>query len=223
MKPLEKLLRIDEVVFDEGLYPRMQANWFTINKYAKAMKAGATFPPIAVARYNNKYILIDGKHRLEAYKTNKETHLQAEIYEDLDEKQIYIMSVRTNATHGQPLSTADVATVIVRLQSMKVSQGEISQLTGIQAKDLQQFIGKRITHTISGKEVILKKSLQHLSGDGLVADNIGEVQREYTGIGQTQLLDTIISLLENKIIDSENPQVVQKLVRVYELIDEIIT
>ena len=81
-----QILRVDEVVWDEDVYPRSHYNWQTALTYSNNMKSGNTFPPIVVARYEGRYIGIDGRHRVEAKRLQKQEHINAEILEGLDKE-----------------------------------------------------------------------------------------------------------------------------------------
>ena len=70
-------VRIDEVVIDEDIYPRTTLSRKVVEAYLESLKAGEKFPPIIVQRlkYTDengdeevKTVLIDGLHRVEAYK-----------------------------------------------------------------------------------------------------------------------------------------------------------
>ena len=76
-KMKQKLLRIDEVKIDDRVYPRASIDSYVIAKYVKAMKSGSVFPPIIVAKYEGKYLLVDGAHRLTTNKQLKNTHIEA--------------------------------------------------------------------------------------------------------------------------------------------------
>lgn len=62
------IVDVKDVITDKDYYPRAEWNHLTAYSYAQAMRAGAKFPPIVVAKINGQLILVDGKHRLEAKK-----------------------------------------------------------------------------------------------------------------------------------------------------------
>ena len=55
-----RLEKIDELVFDWRLYPRKSIDYRIVYRYAKALKAGAVFPPIKVGLLNGVKIIVDG-------------------------------------------------------------------------------------------------------------------------------------------------------------------
>jgi hypothetical protein len=64
MKEETKIIELDKLVFEPTLYPRTKSDWLTAYKYSQAMAAGNVFPPILVGLLNNRYIVVDGVHRL---------------------------------------------------------------------------------------------------------------------------------------------------------------
>lgn len=136
----ERLIKIKDIEIPENLYPRNSINAMAIEEYAEAMKRGVKFPPIVVAQkefdQNKKFILIDGRHRIEAVEMNGGDHIQAQVYKGLSDKDIYLMSIDLNSKHGIRLTRNDkLMKVIPRLEKMKVDVVKISQLTGIEAAE----------------------------------------------------------------------------------------
>ena len=114
-----QLISIDQIVFDETIYPRCSWGWVTAYDYAQSMKAGAVFPPITVAEYGGKFILIDGKHRVEANKSNKQKHIQCEVLKGLTKQQMFLEAIKRNIINSRPLTPQDKAGIIIHLKEMK--------------------------------------------------------------------------------------------------------
>jgi len=64
--PVPSQVQIDKILWDPSIYPRAKWSTATIERYADAMMAGEVFPPMVVER--DTFRLLDGKHRIEAYK-----------------------------------------------------------------------------------------------------------------------------------------------------------
>jgi hypothetical protein len=138
----ERLINIKDIEILEDMYPRSTHSIMTVEEYAEAMKRGAKFPPIEVAQSSTgvgkKYILIDGRHRIDAREMNGETHVQAKVHKNLSEKDIYIMSVELNSKHGVKLTRNDkLEKIIPKLMELKVEAAKISELTNIPATDFK--------------------------------------------------------------------------------------
>lgn len=220
-KPINKILPLSNIVFDEKLYPRHKYSWQTSYEYSQQMKGGAIFPPLVVASLNNHYILVDGKHRYEAYKSNKEENIQVIIISVKDEKELYLKAVEYNLHHGQKLFAIDRAKIISDLQKFGVSNEQISKLIHMKVENVQQFKTDRIyTDIKTGQEVFLKSHLKGLSSrEDLDSDTVKSIQEGHGGMRQDVLLNQVCDIIENKLIDA-NPRVQKAYERLQELIKE---
>jgi len=218
-RPKMKVLRIDEIEKDLEFYPRERTSWIVAYKYSEAMKTGQKFPPITVAEINGRFVLVDGWHRIEALKTLKQEHVQAEILNGLSPAEIFVEAVRRNTSHGQPLTTTEVTSVIIRLQDLKIPLKEISSIIHMPLEKIKPFVNKRVTHAITGQPVALKKPLYHLAG---VSNKIKDEYQidEISGISQTKILDEVIAFLENSWIEIKDDDVREKLETIYLLIKD---
>lgn len=207
VKTQQKLLKVSEIKTDDRLYPRMGSDFKTVARYYNAIKSGAKFPPIVVASTDRGNILIDGKHRLEATKGCKITHIQAEVKSGLTDKEIYLEAVKSNMTHGRQFSTQEVTQIAVTLKDMDMNLNEISEIVRIPADKLNEFVASRISRiTESGRDIALKKSLYNVFG-GLPMkeeENVEYKQIKLNGRTQIRTVEILTSLLKNNWIeDSE--------------------
>lgn len=109
---------LDSLVMDPDLQIRGGTDLGTVSRYAKALKAGETFPPITVIAvdpddHSRGFILIDGWHRVEAVRANERepigggsggSKIVAKVLagED-DRKRWQWLAARANQRHGLPL------------------------------------------------------------------------------------------------------------------------
>ena len=226
-----QIIKIDSIVRKQELYPRTQVSWYVAYKYSEAMKAGAKFPPITVAFLDGKYILVDGWHRINAFKKNGETHTQAEVLKGIDEQQIYIEAVKRNDAHGFPLSAYELRKAALLMQKWGIEPIEISKAIRVPLDKMEMFVAKSITNIATGERIALKKSLEHLSSKTTleVSDDVLHggiqpiqdkpqdyekdlqavemVQRTLGGRNQADIIDELILLIENNLLDLENEEV----------------
>lgn len=215
----EKIVKISDVKVNENLYPRSSLDRVTIGRYMNNLRAGAVFPPITIANLNGIYWLVDGRHRLESNRAIKNEHIQAEIINVANEKELYVESVKRNMTHGKQFTTFDVTKIIIRLEEFNLSKIEISQMVGIAVDKLEPFTASRMTRIIGteGTEMtVLKKPLTFLSENQqeISIDNI-EFQKSLSGQDQEQMISSIINLIKNDLL---NPEVESRLKTLYRLL-----
>lgn len=215
-----KILKIEEVEVDDRVYPRSSIDPYTIAKYVKAMKSGSVFPSIIVAKYEGKYLLVDGAHRLTTNKQCKNKHIEAEILKGLNLEEMYIESIKRNSTHGTSFTTMDVTRICLKLKDMNLSSIEISNIVHIPADKIEPYIAKRITRIGATKEEIpLSPAFRHFVGEDL-EESIS--QGVSISAKQIDIINSLISLLENKYIDIKNEKVLEKLKRLSDLLKDII-
>ncbi len=218
----QQLLKISQIKRRDDLYPRNQTNYITTLRYSSALQTGAVFPPITVAKVKRTYILIDGAHRIEANKMNKEPYIGAEILENLSEKEMFIEAVKRNTLHGLQFSAQETARVVLKLRELKVSKNKIAELVRIPNDRLKPFMAKRMVRIVGERggvkgTDILKSEVKHLAGS-----YTGELdQKKFVGIGQVQLINDLINLVEKDLIDFDNKTVGARLKKLYRLLGEI--
>lgn len=217
----QQLLRITDVKIDKEMYPRMNVDFVTCARYINALKSGANFPPITVAKLEEEYYLVDGAHRLSAYKANKETHVQTEVLEGLDKQQVYVEAVKRNVTHGRQFSTYEVTSICITLDKWKMSQEEISEIIRIPATDIKPFVAKRMTRiTGTQEEIPLKAPLKNFAGVDLdqKIDQTGLI-----GAGQVRLISNLNSLFKRNLIDTDNKFVKRELKKLHKSLNKYFT
>lgn len=92
---------VDQVVFRTDLYPRIEHNVATVQKYAEDLDV---LPPIEI---NQNHELIDGKHRLLAHQKNKAETIRAIVTPTRSDAELLELAIERNATHGLQLSRDD--------------------------------------------------------------------------------------------------------------------
>lgn len=98
---------IDSICILEGSYPRDGLDKATIEAYRTAL---ADLPPILITATG---VLVDGAHRLQAYRLEGKTTIPVEVDSTLPEdptvEQILIYSIELNARHGKQLTMTEKA------------------------------------------------------------------------------------------------------------------
>jgi len=233
----KQILKLTDVYIDKEIYPREEYSQATVNQYKKDMKFGAIFPNIWVAKFKNKYYLVDGLHRLKSKEQLGEEYINANIQENLTNKlDIYLASIRANISHGRSLSVKDKLKVAKQLKKMKVDLESISKLLHINEKNLEKIgLGniddiRRLKVTQEGFSSVLrdkplksrpvKKSIQTNAVDDFMNDRPVEIMskadEQYAELNAfaSYLKDT--EILKNKLNK-------KKLVQIHKEIAKILT
>lgn len=210
MRSKSQVVPISNIVEDKGIYPRCNWGWQTAYDYAMSMKSGAVFPPIVLASLEGKLVLLDGKHRLEAYKQNKEKYVQCDVRTGLSRKAAYLLAIELNIANSRPLTTQDKVMNIVNLRKMKFSDPQISKIVFIPVGKIENFVVHRITNTLTGEQVILKAPAKNMAGVP-VQDGFNEdVQNIFSTTGQMSILDQMIRLVESNVLNLSDRRILEK-------------
>ena len=220
MKTQKKILKINEIKLDKEFYPRIKWDWFTTNDYKNSMKAGAEFPPIDVAHYRGKYYLIDGRHRIEANRQLKEDHIKCVVHFGLSQKQIFVLAVEMNNTHGRPLSVQDKVFVIDKLERFNINTKEISSIIGVPMDKIEKFKISKITNTVSGETIYLKANTKNYANIE-VPDDFDTFQQRFSTRGQIHLFSQVIELVENGLIDFKDEKTLNLFLRLQGLVKSV--
>lgn len=217
---------IEEIVFDESLYPRVKYNWQTGYDYAISMKAGAKFPLVTLAVLNDKKVIVDGKHRIEANKILKMKTIKAEVFVGWNKQKIFEEAIKRNITHGRALSPYEKRVIALKLREMNYKPSDISQLIQVSMDKLENFVAQRLVNSITGetiKEVIIKGEIKHLAGRNYSPEEtvgIKQSQASMYSNSQLSLINDLISLIENDLINLENEKITTSLKRLAELLSQ---
>lgn len=101
--------KVSDIIFDEKLYPRISRDPKLVDKYAENIEV---LPPIEV---NQELKLIDGWHRLNAYKNLKMEEIPVTITKTSSDEEFLALTIQRNASHGMQLSNDDKKSMAVRL------------------------------------------------------------------------------------------------------------
>jgi len=120
--------KIRDLVFEWSFYPRKEVDQATVESYARALEAGAVFPPIKVGLYQGKKIVIDGFHRVAARQRFLIEYIDALTLPFETEGSLFAEAVRLNSSHGKGFTEAELKANIRRLQHYNFDVKEIQSL-----------------------------------------------------------------------------------------------
>lgn len=170
-------LPIDKIVIPQGLLPRIfGVKEEKVEEYAEAMESGAEFPPIKVwQKPDGTYQVIDGVHRISAYRKLGKKYIEAEIIQDIeDEVEFMERAAGENLSHGLPLSKEDKMELARRLYFKGRKPEKIANLLKIKVRTIYNWIKDIIDEKKHQKEELKKKALE-LKKQGKNSKEIAEI------------------------------------------------
>jgi ParB-like chromosome segregation protein Spo0J len=143
------------------------------------------WPPVKVVKRDDRYLLVDGFHRLTAAKNLGLKEIQAEVLQVQDDEDLHALAFRLNASHGQPLTLADRRAFAARLLEThpELSNREVSRQSGL-------------------AQATVSKIREELESDVRIAETstrIGRDGRSYSAKNQTQRTTTLAQVLDNAL------------------------
>ena len=122
---------------------RIRVNKTTVDRYAKAYRSGAKFPPISVAVVSKRPIVVDGWHRLYAQQRNGQEKVKAIVVE-ATKHQALVMAAEANLRHGLQLRRSELlATFQAFVRAGRHKNGERL----LSYRQLQELMGGQVAHT----------------------------------------------------------------------------
>lgn len=202
-----------QIVFDDAIYPRGQFDAEWVRRLKQARAAGDSLPPVEVWKSANGYVLVDGKHRLEA-EPAEEVTVKVLRFESALEAMLY--AVRVNARHGKPLSPYDVTVCIARLTDLACEEDAIQEALALTAERFDKIVTERMA-TLRGHRQALKRSVRHLAGTEL-PDDFDRVHCRLQGMPPAYFCEQLILLLEGDLIDETHEKTNEALNRLFQVL-----
>ena len=128
--------KVSEVIYREDLYLRVKTDPTLVQKYAENIDV---LPPIEI---NQNNILIDGYHRLTAYKKLNIEEIEVTVTETKSEEEVYRLSIERNAKFGMQMNRDDKKACARRLYRFGdgLAEGEIAKLLSVTPKTVSEYV-----------------------------------------------------------------------------------
>jgi len=131
-------VKIDDIKFIQSLYPRDSLHNDIVNSYCLNLDA---LPPITITK---NMTLVDGYHRLVAYKVSGKSEIECESPLDItEEKDILIEAIKRNSTHGLQLNMTEKRNLARRLYESDWvgTQEELTGILGVSQQSISNWVG----------------------------------------------------------------------------------
>ena len=198
MKPEVNKLSIKSLHIDKDIYPRKSIVQSLVESYAEALKAGAIFPPIKVQKIiegnEEKIVVLDGVHRVEAHKKCKIREIDAFFWKDeILDKDRHFEDLLTEATiqnreHGQRLEDRDLVTVCVRIiksrpiNRLKGLQKQLANRFGVSESWISQKVGKYVESRRRERDIQIYQLSRDKTSQIKIAEQVGLSQSTVSDI-----------------------------------------
>lgn len=129
-------LKTSEVIYRDDLYPRLNSDPTTVQKYAEDL---SVLPPILVNQHNE---IIDGFHRWSAHRTKEAETIAVIVEETKSDNHLLSRAIETNASHGLQLSNKDKKSMAIRLYNNGTgnSKADIAKTLSVSEKSIARYL-----------------------------------------------------------------------------------
>ena len=103
-----KELKVNDIEVDKKYQARVAMSLDLIQEYKERIEQGDEFPPIEVFNVKSRYILVDGFHRLSAYKKVGQKRVKVKINSKGSDRDALLYTTRVNSNNGLRRSREDV-------------------------------------------------------------------------------------------------------------------
>ena len=173
-------IRVVDIVIDEKNHPRAEVDQQLVAEYAEALREGATFPPIDVFRQGKKFLLADGRHRVEAARQEAKATIQAKVH-DGDRRAAILFAVGANAQHGQRRTGADKRKAVQILLADKTwwlwSDNEIARRCCVSRDLVKDTRAEMKPHLAESQDSATTTAMRNGKAYKIKTGNIGKANR----------------------------------------------
>jgi protein gp37/DNA-directed RNA polymerase specialized sigma24 family protein len=182
---------ISSITIRDDLYPRLQKNPALVQRYAENIEV---LPPIEINQHNE---LIDGWHRLMAYKTANLTEIPVTVTETKSDVETLALAIERNAKHGLQLNSADKREMAIRLYNNGEgwSKKEIARILSVGESTVYRYLEGISTRC----DEEIDKIILEMHRAGATQQEIADA----TGIPQRTISDRLQRLVVS--LTRENP------------------
>lgn len=146
IKQIKERIKLSDIVFDEGLYPRVEGHDpATVQVYARDMEQIELAGRFMSVNKNN--ILLDGKHRMLAYKKNAEgkTDFEVTVFKYPIESHLESFKLACELQDkGKALSNDDRTEDAKKLYSFGMAQKNIAESLSVSASTVSQWLSRTV-------------------------------------------------------------------------------
>jgi hypothetical protein len=216
---MEQVIKTDEIIFKEELYPRTGINHIAVGNYAEKMRAGQKFPPIIIGKISNELILVDGYHRLLATKRIKENYIKADVRQYQSIKELFKDAVESNSQHGLQLTASDNVKILITLENMDFQPFEIAEILKATPERVERYQSRVLTG-LNGKKIILKAPIAKLLEKGQITEEeAANVDQSRLTVQRIRdLMIQLLAVLQGDAYPWSDPDMRSFAVEVYQLL-----
>jgi len=102
---------LNKISQNQGIYPRFSTDYERVKLFIELAEIGEKFPPVKIVKNGDFYVLLDGNHRVEAWKKLGKEKIPADVF-NVPERLWRLSAARFNNKSSMPLKGEELKKVI---------------------------------------------------------------------------------------------------------------
>jgi hypothetical protein len=217
-------MRVSELVFDFGLYPRQRIDTQHLAAMCRAVEAGADLPPIKADKKSKR--IIDGFHRARTQQriVGDDATIQVVLKAYKNEQEMLLDAIQSNANHGRNLSPFDRAHAILLGANLGIDTKALAGALTTTVDEVDALVTRKSATVGTGKletRVPIKQTIGHMAGKRL-SKGQAEAVAKLGGMNQLYYVNQLITLMESNLLDRHNEDLIEGLRKLHGLLDAML-
>lgn len=127
-------IKTADVIYEQKIYPRDNVDMKVVAQYRDSIE---NLPAIVVDKKNR---IIDGYHRLLAYRQENIEEIEAELFDSDDDGLCLLESLKRNSKHGKQLSIAEKKKHARELYKRRIPEADVIGTLSISVRTLRSYL-----------------------------------------------------------------------------------
>jgi len=207
------------LIEDFNFYPRHSVDDYCVADYAKAMEAGAIFPPVIADKKSNR--ITDGwKRTRAALKFGGDgVDIQVEFRTYRNDGEMLLDAISLNTVHGQRIERYDLQRCAILGEQFGLSADKLSAAMRVTPEHLEQIRAK-LRSTRAGDVIANKQVGRELPM--VISVRQAEGIKRAGGGNQLFFVNQVINLIESNLLDTSNERLMERLGHLASIIEPLV-
>jgi hypothetical protein len=211
-----ELVAVSSLVEDFGFYPRHSVDATHVANIARALRSGASLPPVVVDRTTRR--IVDGFHRCRAAAVvgGDAAMIAVEWISPGSDAALFEEAVRRNATHGRRLDRQDEIRVTVLAEHFGLAETRVAAALQVEPERVMELRARVVI--VEGEPIPAKPLARHLYGTA-ISESQAAALRGFSGTSPMLHIRQLTRALEQDLLDLSDEHLVAALRALAQLID----
>jgi len=173
------LVAIADIQVIEELYPRKRQRDGIVAQYRQALDF---LPPVTLVRRDSKAVLVDGYHRLLAFRLENRPEVPAEF---VDCNDILLEAIRRNAAHGYQLEDADkgrcARALYNRAENPVKDEAALGAILGVSDRAIRGYLADIKRQEKDARNTRIRELWLDCYSQEEIAEKVGDITEQHVG------------------------------------------